>query len=110
MVSSDGAPSEAIGNAGVPVMATPNVGDITVCPSLPLVKHVIHTQWKSGKGEMVSVCFAFITSICPIIHLVCPKKFYKISESKEPVREKIEEIIIIAGVAQFSLYVHMVYL
>ena len=60
MVSSVGAPSEAIVNAGVPVMATPNVGDVTVYPGLPLASYVIHTkscQWNSGKGEAVSVSF-----------------------------------------------------
>lgn len=56
-MSSVGAPSEAIGNTGVPLVATPNIGDITDCPGFPLVGHVIHTQcckWDSGKGEAVS--------------------------------------------------------
>ena len=61
-MSSVGAPSEAIGNAGVPINAgvPPNVGNITVCPGFPLVGHVIHThccQWNRGKGEAVSVFF-----------------------------------------------------
>jgi len=59
-VSSVGALSEAIVNAGVPVMANPNVGDVTVYPALPLAKYVIHSsccKWDKGKGEAVSVCF-----------------------------------------------------
>lgn len=59
-MSSVGAPSEAIGNAGVLAMATPNVGDVTVCPGFPLVGHVIHAhccQWDRGKGEAVSAYF-----------------------------------------------------
>lgn len=59
-MSSVGAPSEAIGNAGVPLMAPPNVGDVTVCPGFPLVGHVIHTnccKWNNGNGKAVSVCF-----------------------------------------------------
>ena len=61
-MSSVGAPSEAIGNAGVPINVgvPPIVGDITVCPGFPLVRHVIHThccQWNRGKGEAVSVYF-----------------------------------------------------
>ena len=57
-MSSVGAPSEAIVNAGVPVMVIPNVGDKTVHPGLPLASYMIHTkpcQWNNGKGEAVSV-------------------------------------------------------
>ena len=63
MVSSVGATSEVIVNAGVPLMATRwrhNVGDITVHPGLPLASYVIHTkscQWNNGKGEAVSASF-----------------------------------------------------
>ena len=45
-------------NAGVPAMANPNVGDITVNSGLPLTNHVIHTnccQWQGGKGEVVGI-------------------------------------------------------
>ena len=57
LVSSE--PSEAIGNAHVPV-AAPNVEDVTVYPGLPLARYVIRTkccQWNNGKGEAVSICF-----------------------------------------------------
>ena len=43
-------------NAGVPAMANPNVGDITVNSGSPLTKHVIHTnccKWQGGKGDVV---------------------------------------------------------
>ena len=45
-------------NAGVPAMANPNVGDITVNSGLPLANHVIHTnccQWQGGKGDVVGI-------------------------------------------------------
>ena len=56
LVSSVGASCQAMVNAGVPAMANPNVGDITVNSGLPLTKHVIHTnccQWQRGKGDVV---------------------------------------------------------
>ena len=58
LVSSVGAPSQALVNAGVSAMSNPNVGDITVNSGLPLASHVINTnccQWQGGKGEAVSI-------------------------------------------------------
>ena len=60
LVCSVGATSEAITQAGVPLMATPNVGDIAVSPGVPSVNHVISTycdQWNGGEGKAVSVFF-----------------------------------------------------
>ena len=57
-MSSHGASSQGIINAGVPALKTPNVGDISVSPGLPLARHVIHTdccQWNGGQGEAVCV-------------------------------------------------------
>lgn len=57
LVSSVGASYQAIVNSGVPAMANPNIGDITVSPGLPLSNHVIHTnccKWQGGQGEVVS--------------------------------------------------------
>jgi len=58
LVSSVGASSQAMVNAGVPAMANPNVGDITVNSGLPLTKHVIHTNcclWQGGQGDVVGI-------------------------------------------------------
>ena len=58
LVTSVGASCQAMANAGVPAMANPNVGDITVNSGLPLASHVINTnccQWQGGKGEAVSI-------------------------------------------------------
>ncbi|KAL9963045.1 hypothetical protein ACROYT_G032208 [Oculina patagonica] len=55
LVCSHGASSQAIANAGAPAVPTPNVGDITASPGLPLASHVINTnccQWKGGQGEL----------------------------------------------------------
>ena len=60
LVSAVGATSQAIITAGVSQITTPNVGDITVSPGVPLANHVINTycfQWNGGKGEAVSVFF-----------------------------------------------------
>ena len=60
LVCSIGATSQAITQAGVPLMATPNVGDSSVSPGFPLANHVISTycdQWNGGEGEAVSVFF-----------------------------------------------------
>ena len=57
LVSSVGASYQAIINSGVPAMANPNVGDITVSPGSPLSNHVMHTnccKWQGGQGEVVS--------------------------------------------------------
>ena len=53
-----GASSQAVINAGVAAMKTPNVGDISVSAGLPLANHVIHANccpWHDIKGEAVSV-------------------------------------------------------
>ena len=63
LVSSQGACSEAIINAGGPAMqqnfVNPNTGDVTVTAGFALAcNHVIHTncsKWDGGKGETVSV-------------------------------------------------------
>ena len=58
LVSSVGASYQAIINSGVPAMANPNVGDITVSSGLPLSNLVMHTnccKWQSGQGEVVSI-------------------------------------------------------
>ena len=57
LVTSVGASYQAIVNSGVPAVAKPNVGDITVSPGFPLSNHVIHTnccKWQGGQGEVVS--------------------------------------------------------
>ena len=63
LVSSQGACSQAIVNAGGPAMqqnlVNPNTGDVTVNNGFALAcSHVIHTncsKWHGGKGEAVSV-------------------------------------------------------
>ena len=63
LVSSQGACSQAIINAGGPAMqqnlVNPNTGDVTVTAGFALgCSHVIHTncsKWDGGKGETVSV-------------------------------------------------------
>ena len=60
LVSAVGATAQAMIKAGVSQIITPNVGDITVSPGVPLANHVINTypfQWNGGKGEEVSVFF-----------------------------------------------------
>jgi len=62
LVCSVGATSQAITQAGVPLMATLNVGDSAVSSGQPLAKHVISTccgQWNGGEGEAVSLFFLF---------------------------------------------------
>ena len=58
LVCSVGATSQAITQAGVSLMATPNVGDSAVSPGFPLATYVISSycgQWNGGNGEAVSV-------------------------------------------------------
>lgn len=70
MVTSVGASCQALVNAGVPAMATPNVGDITVSSGLSLAGHVINTnccQWQGGKGEAVSICVMIYSTKLPFL-------------------------------------------
>ena len=69
LVSSLGASYQAIVNTGVPAMASPNVGDITVSPGSPLCSHVIHTnccKWQGGQGEVVSTIKYKVLSFYPM--------------------------------------------